>query len=318
MEYTEVNYGNRFPSLQPSIITAQDEYLRPLLGTYLDYLIAQVNATPTTEEADLLALLRPALADISIYLYIPIGDVTVTENGIRRAETDKEKTAYKYQLQNAQAAYIKRGLIGLEKAIAYMHANATNYTNWTADASYQRYLSLFIKNGTELQNHVSALPMPMRMYMLLRSTMYNVQELTIRPAVTDAIYEDLQTAISNASLSPEQTKLLGYLQSALAHFTIMQGVPQLVAKLQEDGISIIGENGETSNSNRKQANDNQLNSYINTNRAIATQWLDRAIDYINKTATASIFPTWYATQQAAATQPTTPPVNETSSSLFSL
>lgn len=321
-QYSDALAGINFNSITPSIKQAELRYIVPIIGNALfDDLNTKHNgAGATGKDAVLLTKLNTALSSLVLYLYAPITEVQLSDKGLRRGHSEAMPGAFKYQVQEYRTAILDRGFEALEDAIRYLEANASDFTLWTASPEFTLYRSLLIRTGDELHQYYSGIKYPRRLYTLLQSTMYNVQELFLKPALGE-VYTDIMALQSMASpdYSEEQIELLKSLKRCIAHHTIAQGLPQILATMDENGVHVltIGVDSTHSQSKRVSASDNHLSLIVSSATATANAWFDAAKDYLNATATADIFPSWYAKLQAEA-QAISMTDNCTSSGAFSM
>lgn len=320
----EANTGLKWPSLQPSIETAQIRFIKPILGAALyDSLLLEVQDTAVSdlvsEKQAIVIRIQNALRRLSLYIYAPIGEIQFTDAGMMRTETNNQKSAFKYQTEAYQKAQLDMGFELLEELIDYMDSHAGDYSSWTTTDEYKFYKSLFIKTGAQLQLHCSSIRYPRRLFLLLRSTMLTVQQTIIKEAITADIFDAL--IAKNQSTTPnftdEEKELLDKLKPAIANFTIARGLPSLVAMLDENGLHVLNSNADNASSvgKRSAAPDSITSLVLKNAENTATAWLDMAVDYIKSTASPSVFASWYTANLAKVA---TPNFNETSSGSFSM
>ena len=305
--FVESNNGMDYTSVLPSILAAEIKFLKPVFGTaFYDYLINQYqNGTQDNQViTNLIYYAQQALAPLALYLYIPVADVQITDAGIRRGDSDKAPGAFKYQVKDLQKAYLERGFQYLEEMIEYMDANASNekLSSWIDASEYGYYRSLFIKTGKEFEQFYTTIRYPRRIFTLLRSTMYNVQELTIADSISQELYDLFKSRHHDKSptWSDSEAKLLSYLKPAIAHLTIGRGIANLVATMDENGVHVLTQFGDhTSNiSNRTAASDSNLSMMVTEALSAGAAWLDKAVNYLDTVSSPNLFPSWYAAMNA--------------------
>lgn len=321
--FADSTSGINYNAIKPSIRQAHLKYLAPVISqTLLDDLDEKhTDNAATGKDAKLIEKLQHALASLTLYLYAPITEVSLSDEGIRRGHSEQQPGAFKYQVQEYREAVLDRGFEALEDAIRYLIANAGDFTLWTESKEYASMRLLFIQTGDELAELYTGVKYPRRLFMLLRSTMYNVQELVFKPALGE-VYTDILSAITESTdpdFSEQQEILFEKLKRSLAHYTIAKGLPTLLATMDENGIHVLTNTIDATNakSKRTAAPDNHLAMIIDNASTAGAEWFSQAIDYLNTTATEDIFPSWYAKLQAEA-EATAPLDNSTYSGLFSM
>lgn len=324
---TEINQGIEFLSLTPSIDAAQSKFLKPILGfTFLNSIDNYYNDDPGAGanqiKNTIIALAQRALANLTLYLYVPIAEVEFTDSGLRRGHSDSSPGAFKYQVKELQRSYLERGFQYLEDLIEYMESKSAEpeLEEWVASDEFKSYRSLFIRSGAELAKLYTSIRYPRRIFTLLQSTMYNVQELQIEKSISTEVYQLLKSKLlaTPNNLSDQEEILLNYLKHALAHLTIAEGIIPLIATMDENGIHVLSNSTDSSSSESKQtaASDNILGLMIKNATSAGAEWLTKAVRYMNQVASETVFPTWYESMNTTVTPPTS--INENLSGSFSM
>lgn len=325
-EYADSLSGIAWLSIKPSIAHAEKKFIIPLISKAL-YTDLEVKATAnsaTGHEADFIELLRSALASFAQYLYVPIAEVQLSDKGLRRGNSEQQPGAYKYQVENLREALLYRGLELLEDAIDFLNTESKtdgHFDLWKSSTAYTQYRSLFIANGQEFSTLYTSVKYPHRLFALLRADMFNVQTLTIAPAITETIYNALleKNNQTSPSFSTEETTLLQYLRYAIANLTIARGIHSIVASMDENGVHVLSSttDGSTATSKRTAAPPTAVENIVRIAESTGLSWLDKAVTYLNETATAVIFPSWYEKLQAES-EATAPLDNTTFRGMFSM
>ncbi len=325
-EYSDSLEGIKFVAIKPSIEHAEKKFIIPLISKalYDDLNTKAIANTLAGDDLTLVQHLRGALASLTQYLYIPIVEVQLSDKGTRRGNSEQQPSAYKYQVENLRKAVLERGFEYLEEALEFLNETSKmdgKFDLWKDSAEYTAFRSLLIPTGKELADLYSSIRYPRRLYILLRSEMFNVQELTIAECITSTLYDAL--LVKNKTASPaftaEETQLLVYLKKAIAHLTIARGISSIVATMDENGVHVLSSttDGSTSMSKRAPATDTIIQNISLNAESAGLAWLDKATAYLTATATASIFPSWYTKVQAESIA-TAPLDNSTYRGSFSM
>lgn len=319
-EHADANPQIKWQSISPSVEHAEDKYIIPITGKlYLSELLNKYNAAPQTTDSDenaLVTTLQKALVSFAMYEYSFITAVQISDKGIRRGDSQESPTAYKYQTDELRKTLLDRGYLQLEKAIEQLEtlAAGNSANTWVASSEFLEAKSSLIPSGKEFARIITQIRYPRRMFLMLRSTLLNVQELTIRPLLTNEIYEQLlaHNLTTPTSFTTEEKELLLVLKNAIANLTMFKGIPTLIAQMDEHGIHVLSNNADATNttSKRTQAPDNTLNILLNHYESTATAWLTNTVNLINAKASPTVWPLWYAKLQAELAEPTTTNLNE--------
>lgn len=253
--YTDINSGINFRAFRNSIQRALRLYFVPVLGegfiTAMQKLAgntADAGITLTEEEkAVLLKKFKTALGPLTAFVFIPRGDVMFTEAGIRRAETDTVKTAYRYQVNALLDSHLNDGLDALEQLLAFVDAHASNISYWDSEKK-DAYKNLWIKSGSEL-NTLFNLHRPHLIYRDVRPLMSIVQNHIVVKELGTA-YDNLQTQTTQAAPQSEHWLTL---RKALAYLTMWQAVNENVVRFDHGAITVLTANASSTDEMEKRS-----------------------------------------------------------------
>lgn len=298
-KYTELNTGVKFPSITPSIDFAEQAHIIPLIGKSLyNKLNTEYNANTTSGiYIKVLEAVQRALANLAAANYVPFADVQMSDAGITNASSSDQKAAFKYQVQNMQQAFLQRGLSYLDSLLALLDENVSTISEWSGSDEFKKYRSLFIQNGTQFKAHYSNTQYPRQLYMQLLSTMEHVEEFTIKPIISDAIFNALKNKLQSTTpnLTAEETELLRIIQKAVVFISLHDGIPQINVRVDDNGISVLSPMVDINgNNNRTATTDTQLSFFLNSAHKTGQLWLEKCVKYLDSVASATVFPTWFA------------------------
>jgi hypothetical protein len=297
----EANAGIDLLSITPSIKAAELKFLKPLLGAgYYDSLSIRYNADAIilAEETELVEHIQNAIANLALYLYVPIGEVQITDAGMRRGDGESSPGAYKYQVKELQKALLERGFEYIELVLEHLDQTPSTFVEWFNSDAYNNYRKAFIRNGSEFEQLYSSIRFPRRMYTLLRTTMLNLQALTIATTIGEGTYLELVSEYleEEPTFTIEESQLLAYLKPAIAHLTISRGIAHIIATMDENGVHVLTQFNDTTTDTGKRApaSNVHLNMLINEAKSVGEAWLTKAVTYMNTVASETVFPTYYA------------------------
>lgn len=232
-----VNSSMNMSSLAPSIEHAYINHLEQWLGDeFWEELITAVNGTPSNDQEALLLYLRKALGFLAIYEYSKVGAVQFTESSIVREESDRHKTAYKYQV-NAMSTYaLINGYEAIERLLIYLQANAAKFPTWENSEGYQESYALFINRVRTFRRFYNA-QMSRYTFDYLRGLMKDLDIFVAEACLGTDFVEELKTKMKAGALSAEELQLVTYIQRAIAQFAVQEGMKRGLVKL--DGNQVL-------------------------------------------------------------------------------
>lgn len=302
-QFSDGTSSLKFQAIKPSLDHAVDKYLIPIFGqTYYDYLLA-LN-TPNANETKLLEYSRKALVSFTLYEYSFISDVVLTDGGMRRGASEQSPSAYKYQIDDYRKTMLDRAFLFLEKVIQYLDLLARNNqaVAWVGSEEFQIRKALFIQSGTEFQQIIPSIRYPRRLYLLLLSSLSNIQELTIAPTINKTIYDAILIKVKAAipNYTAEETELLKILKRAQAHLALATGIASIVGQMDENGIHVLtsGTDAHSASSKRTAATSNVLNMFVDEHKNAGEAWLSKSVEYLREKASSNLWPSWLPDTEA--------------------
>lgn len=321
---SEINKNVTFDAIKMSIKSAEKKYILPIIGVdqYTDLNAAHNGGSPTTEQTKLIAAIQEPLASLAMALYVPHGEVSLSDVGARRTGTSDLPGAYKYQTANLQAALFQRGFDFIEDLILFLETNIDDYPLWTESEEFAEYRNLFVRSGTEFGKIYTGAKHPRQTFLKLRSALLFVQENIIRPTILPEIYTDLQEKLLDPGITytPEDKALMTLLQRAMCSLAMKEGMNDYALTIDENGVTVLNDKNDTTMgdvSKKNAASDPALTRLFNSLHNIGYSWLKRATDYLDQTATATTFESWYG-KLAAEAETKNSQINEDLSGCFSL
>ncbi len=291
LEFAEMTPGVNFSSIHGTIRNIEQWHIVPILDKILyaslhnAYQLITLETSLTSAEQELLFMCRNVIGSYLCYYYAPKVEVSLSDGGVRRLETDKAKSAYQYQVKNFRDQHLREAEQHCESLYSFLDENQSSYPDWVTSKSFSSYRKLFIKSATEF-NEIYTTASPFRNFFAMRFKMVDVEIQMIKPAITALLFGFLKNKDWNSpeSFTEAETELLSYLKKAIAYYTVAYALPYLAVRFDEHGITITSEQGRSTNDNMSKigdAGDVKISNLIKKCTEDGRQWLKTATDYIN-------------------------------------
>lgn len=316
LKYTGVINTVKFNEMELTIDFIEKKQLLPILGwdLYLEldnYEGGEPNANNLEE---LREYCRKVIGPYACAAYAPKVAVQLSSSGMQRIESENAKSAFAYQEKNFIAQQVAEGDAAIETLVQYLFKYKASFQTWTDSDEYKEMSKLFIKSGAEF-DRLYKTNQPWRFYWAIRFKMAEVEELSIKNAITEPLFDALKVKISgDAELSEKEAALISYLKKAIVYQTLAVAIPHLNVKFDENGITIISDFGSIQGKESvKAADDNRISKLIDSCQSSAQMWLTKSVDFI--TTNAESFEDWTAPAQLATSNKTG---NEPNSGVFAM
>lgn len=265
-QYLAVNVSSKFDSLLPYIERAELKYIKPTLGAdQYNALVSWVDqsgsgsASASVSDEDYEALLvkvRRALANLAYYLYIPIGQVQISDSGIRIASTENLKTAFQWQVDKIEQSFLDAGYESLEDMLEFLEENKDTYTTWAESDAYTEFKELFISTARVFNQYFN-ISASRRTFVALQATMRKVEDFYIKATLGNTLFAEIKTQILSGEIDDDNESYLEKIRPAVANLTISRAIADLSVKITDQGAVVINLVGDTSRQ-KTTAPDNQL------------------------------------------------------------
>jgi hypothetical protein len=302
-EFADLTEAVNFVSITPTIKSVEEQYIVPLIGRELydalntAYQLITDETTLSAANKNLLEYCRRVIGPSVCYEFAPKADGQLSDAGFRRQETGTAKTAYQYQLNNFREAQLRASEKAQESLLMFLEENSASYPAWISGKAFATFQALFIKTGSQFDECFTSAS-PQRNYRSMRSKMVDVEEMQVRAAIGDDLFDALKTkALNQTAFTDAEEKLIFRLKKAIAYLTVAFAVPYLNVRMDAQGLTIVSGSASTSRDNentRTNADSPAISALIRQSAEAGAAWLKKAVDYIEDHA--DEFPDWSADQ----------------------
>lgn len=191
-------------------------------------------------EKDLMNLLRVSSANFALAKWIPSGQLSIDDSGIRIANTDTHKTAFPWQIEKLERSVNELGYNALEELLAHLEQHIDDYDTYKASSVYAVNNYLFIKSSEEFTTYFEALNSSRINFIKLRSIIRKVEDFEIKAVILPDFFNDLKTKLkAGDTIGANAQKVIDLIKPALAHLTIAKAVNELSAVITPDGFVVF-------------------------------------------------------------------------------
>lgn len=318
------NTNINFASLRPKLLQAQEKYLQPKVGRALlqHILTAYHGSTPLPAPvAALLPRMQAVVATWAMWHYVPISEVSVTDGGTLRHETETSKTAYQNQITNLRRELMDEAHQAEEMLLSHLFALKPNpdapapeadalFNLFANSPEFARYNKLLITGPTQLEQLFYS-HQPGRNYHTLRPTLYDVQQLLLPHVISPALAWRLLTYLPPAAGPTQATEaeqlpqLMELVCKWLLYTALYRSVASRGLSYDERGLTVYMSTNKATHdddSKRSHAATDHIDKYHAELYRQAQEWQRALSFFLDANSTNIVWPeysTWLA-QKAAA------------------
>lgn len=285
-----------FETVEPFVKTSL-RWFRKMVGVdMLEYLEELREGTPADEERELLELAQACICWHSYDLAFPHLKVRVGDLGMTKSNPNNTISVTKWEYIDSREANTQMLDLALEDfftSLEHLRPDA-----WKDSEAYKNRQSVFIRSASELARYVPAMGRNARFFDQLVTYVERAETLYLRPTITDSVFDGLKDkwkVSGSMTLTIAEATLLNELLPALAHLAVYEAFPYLKLNISLNGVS-------------EQRSKDGLIEQVAPGAGVrdslrvqlwqdASIYLGRAKNYLDKTATAELFSSYYNAQK---------------------
>lgn len=286
MAHVPFTLGMNMDNMASFIAQAEDQFLVPAIGAeaYADiHDRYQAGAIDGPDYTKLLALCQRSLAYYATLLFIPVGQLHISDAGIRIASDEHFKQAFDWQIHNLEESCRNAADLNLELTLALLEAKPDVFTAYHESEALQRRKEVFV-NSAALLNELAGVKLPRRFFLMVLPNIKALQYALIPPILCEPLYKQILMEWNNNEVSYDNRKLLDFIQPALAQMAIAKSVSALTLDFSNLGITHLPANVSRLNI-REAASDSERSHFIQDKMQEGREALSRLDEYLKSHAT---------------------------------
>lgn len=297
-DFLPLTAGEILDQVLPFVGDAERQYIVPLIGQEAFDEIADAydsgGGTLTDDEEDLLREIRKPLAAYAMMLYIPHGQLLISPSGIRIANTDTHKTAFKWQIDQIIDEYFELACNRKEELIKWLYTNSATYTTYAASDAFDENHQFILNYASELDKY-HPIRRSRATYDSLIPIIRDVETLYIRQAISDDYYDELITKLRSDTLTAHDEIILPDLKAAITKLAIAESIKRNVARVEPGGVLTFSRISQSNGGTNQQlaAGDNDKAALIRTCDTFGKAYISKVREYLNTNAGSGTFATFY-------------------------
>ena len=292
-ENVPINGSFTYDNVLPYVNEVERDFIIPVISRpqYIVLHAAYNAGTATAKQLELLSLLQIAISNFAFMLYIPTGQIQISDSGIHIISNETKKTAFEWQIRGAQRRFLNAGFAAIEPVYEFLEENKAEFPVWVASSAFSFFKESFINTAKDFTLYVDKMNNSRRMFMAVKSSIRRVEEFVIKNTIGIPLYTVLKAQILVGTISEDNKILLGYIKPAVAHLAFAQSIIDMALTIDEYGISVYNTNATLSVDAIGPASSELLNNLLVSNNAAGEGYLDQLRRFLlANAATYPLFP----------------------------
>ena len=278
-----IGVGNDFNRLKPHIENAENRYIKPLLGfdiyEALDTLYkAEESQAPTDDEILLKELLKK-IQFATIHLAYHIGfdflNISVTDTGFQRMETERTKGLFKYQEDAIKSFFAETGFNALDDVLTFLNLNIDSFEEFKESENFNKLITSFLPNVKVIEEVPFNIHRSNLIFLALKPSIAYIEDTAIRPVLGETIFATVKTEMANDEIDIKVVKLLPYIRKPLIYLASAMLMEETGATLYDKGLYFQNnEDQQRAKVVKGPATEQRISVLVNRNRLIGNSYLE--------------------------------------------
>lgn len=296
---TAIGTSTDFTALVPAIRQAEQEYIIPAMSA-AQYAVIESAYQAETIAGKNLQLLQFAQASLCYFVawfQSTTNGIILTDGGNMEPTPSNTTPARIAMIEASQEQFFQTANVNLDAMLAFMEANKSDFTQWTASEAYTLSKELFINSTAEYESTGLRINKSRAIFMSIRPFISEVEQFTIRPILGKTLFDGLKARILDGTSTTSDKNLIKQISKALAYLSMLEALPTMNVKVTTNGLQISQSNNSVTQ--KSLAKDNAKSQFYEQIHKTGSANLTRLREFLEENA--ADYPDYVtvATQMAA-------------------
>jgi hypothetical protein len=245
-QYISVNVSTEIDTILPYIKQSEIKFIKPVLGAeQYNALVKYYNDEGSFSGSDsaeyynkydeLIEKVQLPLVNYAYSIYMPIGAVQISEQGVQIISTDTKKTAFEWQVDKVEKSFLNTAFDFTEELLKWLEENKEYFPLWVNSDAYTEEKNLIINTAKDF-NEWFFISESRRLFIQLKSIMKSIEKKYIITTIYQELYDEIKNEILTDTVSADNLILLNIMKPAIAHLTMERAISELSIKIIPEGV----------------------------------------------------------------------------------
>lgn len=191
-----IGVGNDFNRLKPHIENAENRYIKPLLGFDMYTALVELYSTDKSQELshneklqrELLSKVQFATIHLAFFIGFDFLNVSVTDAGFQRIESERTKGLYKYQEDAIKSFFAETGFNALDDILTFLEINICAFEEFMTSENFNKLITSFLPNVKIIEEIPFNIHRSNLIFLALQPSISYIEDTAIRPVLGDHLY----------------------------------------------------------------------------------------------------------------------------------
>ena len=288
--FLPIGTGNDFNRLKSHIENAENMYIKPLLGVdmYDELVEFYEDALPLAEPTevqlamiDLLERIQHSVIHLAYFVGYDFLNVSVSDSGFQRLESEHKKGLYKYQEDNLKQYFSDAGFNSLDTILLFLETNITHFAEFKVSSNWTIFKSSFIPTVTTLEQIPYTIYGSRLTFLSLKPHLAFIEDTIIKQTLGETIYSEIKAEMIKDAPAGKVTAILSYIRKPLIYFAAALLMEETGATLGKNGLFFEKLNGNNPDNRVKQpSTEERILARIKRSNDVGNAYLDALKSYL--------------------------------------
>ncbi len=278
-----IGIGNDFQRLKPHIANAENGFIKILLGlnmynALIDLYNTPVSETPSADELlrrELLGKVQFASIHLAFHLGFDFLNISVTDAGFQRIETERTKGLYKYQEDAIKAFFAETGYNALDDILVFLEENIGSFEEFLSSVNFNNIITSFLPNVKSIENLPFNIHSSRLIYLALKPSLAYIEDTAIKNTLGQTIYDQVKTEMVKEEIEAKFVLLLDHIRKPLIYLASAMLMEETGATLGDKGLYFAkNEDQQRAKVVRAPSTEERIAVLVNRNRLIGNNYLE--------------------------------------------
>jgi hypothetical protein len=278
-----IGVGNDFNRLKPHIENAENRYVKPLLGFDIYNQLSELYITQESHEPDqteilhleLLRKVQFATIHLAFYIGFDFLNISVTDAGFQRIETERTKGLFKYQEDAIKTFFAETGFNALDDILTFLDLNIEFFEQFMNSENFNKLITSFLPNVKTIEEIPFNIHRSNLIFLALKPSVAYVEDTAIRPVLGETIYATVKSEMANEVVDVKVRVLLDYIRKPLIYLASAMLMEETGATLGDKGLYFAkNEDQQRAKFVKEPATAERITVLVNRNRLIGNNYIE--------------------------------------------
>jgi hypothetical protein len=278
-----IGVGNDFNRYKPHIENAENRYIKPVLGFDMYEALLLLYGTEESQEPsddeklrrELLSKIQFATIHLAFFVGFDFLNISVTDAGFQRIETERTKGLYKYQEDSLKAFFAETGYNALDDVLVFLEQNIDSFEEFMNSENFNKLITSFLPNVKTVEEIPFNIHRSNLIFLALQPALSFIEDTAIRTVLGEAIYNTVKEEMGNDVTDAKVLALLPYIRKPLIYLASAMLMEETGATLYDKGLYFEkNEDQQRAKVVKAPATEERIAVLVNRNRLIGNNYLE--------------------------------------------